>query len=126
MNIFSPTEIDTILMILGYGANLKKVTDSEVAVIRRHLENEFADVLVDRALEILTELVDIDTKLKAATQDSYATEVRNVKLNYAFHINHLKSNATALLEELSNLTDVPLKKNKYFPKSLSSSYISYW
>lgn len=110
---------------MGYGSSLK-ITDYEFDVIRRHLENEFADVLIDRSIEILEELVEIDNKLKAATQDSFATEVRNVKLNYAFHISHLKSTGTALLEELSNLTDVPLKKNKYFPQSLNRSYVSYW
>jgi hypothetical protein len=93
-------------------------------VVRNQLTSEFTQTVVDRALEILIELDNIDLLLKDALSTSFVTESRGSKLSYSAHVNHLKIEGTRLLKELTHLVSIEVKYNKYAPKK--SNTISYW
>jgi len=95
------------------------------SVVRNQLTSEYTQTIVDRALEILDELDNIDLLLKDALSTSFVTESRGSKLSYAAHVRHLKSEGTRLLNELTNLLSIGVEYNKYSPISKKNSYY-YW
>ena len=122
MSVFLPSQIDTLMMVLGYGA----LADYHKTVVKDHLESNFSDVVVTKVTELLEELDEIDLKLKEAREDSYVMSIASTQLNYTSHVSHLKSEGSRLLETISTVLDVPIRANKYRNLSSSASYISYW
>lgn len=82
--------------------------------------------IVSRVSAILNELSAIDLKLVAATQDSMAVDVGELKLSYAQHVKHLKSEGSRLLNELAIAVGVPVEYNRYRPSLKSRSPGVYW
>lgn len=122
MSVFLPDQIDTLMMSLGYGA----LADYHKTVVKSHLESNFSDVVVTKVTELLEELDEIDLKLKEAREDSYVTSIASTQLNYASHVSHLKSEGSRLLETISTALDIPIRANKYRPKSSGVSHVCYW
>lgn len=116
MTQLTPPEIEKVEMVLGY-------TTLSTSV-RTQLTTEYTQVIVDRALEILDELLLIDGYLKEALSTSFVTEARGSKLSYRQHVAHQKSEGTRLLTELARLLSVDVAFNKYQPKKVST--VSYW
>lgn len=112
---FTSTEIEKIEMVLGYNSPISPIVHTQ-------LSTNFTQVVYDRALVILTDLDDLNAKLKEATDTSYVTESRGSKLSYAQHVRHLKSEATRLLKELAHILSVDLAFNKYS----SNTPKAYW
>ncbi|BAY64982.1 hypothetical protein NIES22_50830 [Calothrix brevissima NIES-22] len=102
-------------MVLGYNSPISSVVHSQ-------LSTNFTQVVYDRAVAILTDLDDINAKLKEATDTSYVTESRGSKLSYSQHVRHLKSEATRLLKELAHILSVDVAFNIYF----SNTPKAYW
>lgn len=82
--------------------------------------------IVLRVGDLLDELEAIDLKLTAATQDSMAVDVGELKLSYLQHVKHLKSEGSRLLNELAIAVGVPVEYNKYRPSQKSRSPGVYW
>jgi hypothetical protein len=105
---FTSPQIEQIEMVLGYSNPIS-------STIHTQLSTTYTQVVYDRALAILTDLDDINIKLKEATDTSYVTESRGSKLSYSQHVRHLKSEATRLLKELAHILSVELAFNRYSP-----------
>lgn len=82
--------------------------------------------IVLRVGDLLDELEAIDLKLTAATQDSMAVDVGELKLAYPQHVKHLKSEGSRLLNELSIAVGVPVQYNRYRPSQKSATTGAYW
>lgn len=61
----------------------------------------------------LTELAAIDVALSEAALNSVADTVGDMKLQYAGHINILRSEGSRLLHEIANLAGIPLGYDRF-------------
>lgn len=66
---------------------------------------------------IVNKLVAIDTELEQNRKDSMALDVGGVKVDFNRNIAITKAEGTRLLRELSQLSDLPLKYDKYQGRS---------
>lgn len=128
MATFTESQQNKLKILLGYA--------SVPHLLTGELQDDRPQEMLDQALLILDELTrpandaigdqgGIDAKLSAATSDSMASSVGNLRLNYSRHTNHLKSEGTRLLTELAMLLGVRLLYNKYAGGG-SASKRSYW
>lgn len=108
---------------LGYGAAIP----TEIGVLFDNYPS-----ITPQIQSIIDEINQVDTLLAAARGDSMATQIDTIKVDYQQHINYLLDEGTRMLVQLSKLTNLELKYNKYNPDSmtgsLSSVYskVSYW
>lgn len=112
---FTLSQIETFERLLGYSI----FSD----VVRNQLTSDYTQTVVDRALEIITELENVDLLLKEARETSYVTESRGAKLSYSQHVNHIKSEGSRLLQELAYILKIDVIFNRYLNKKKP---ISYW
>lgn len=93
------------------------------SVVRNQLTTDYTQTVVDRVLEIFTELDNIDALLRDAQSTSFVVESRGAKLSYLSHVKHLKLEGSNLLKELAYILNIEVIYNKYSPKK---STVSYW
>jgi hypothetical protein len=122
--ILNPSQADQILILLGFGSNLRQLSDAQIMIVRQHLEQDFPDELVDRVTQIQASLVTVETQLAEALEYAFVDSSNRFKLNSRQAISLLNSRGAALLEELANLLDIPIRLNRYRPQS--STQVSYW
>lgn len=110
---------ESIAVALGY-PDAPKFTMSVIQ------DENKVDAIVLRVGDLLEEIEAIDLKLTAATQDSMAVEIGELKLSYLQHVKHLKSEGSRLLNELAIAVGVPVQYNKYRPDRKSTAPGVYW
>jgi hypothetical protein len=113
---FDSEQIDTLKIVLGY--------TSVPMLLTTQLTEPRAQATIDRAIALVDELTDIDTKLTAARADSMAVGVGKLQLSYSQHIRHLKSEGDRLLHELEALLGIEVIYNKYKGAGLTTK--AYW
>ncbi|UKO99368.1 hypothetical protein [Nostoc sp. UHCC 0870] len=91
-------------------------------LVRNQLTSEYTETVVERALEIITEIESLDLLLKEARETSYVTESRGSKLSYSLHVKHLKGEGSRLLKELAYILKIDVIYNKYIGNKKSTSY----
>ncbi|MBE9178679.1 hypothetical protein IQ268_08915 [Oculatella sp. LEGE 06141] len=116
MATFTPDQIDTLKIVLGY-ASMPNLLTTELSEAR-------SPAIIDRAIALLDELGEIDGQLSAARQDSMAKQVGQLSLSYSQHVSHLKSEGSRLMKELSHLLGISIAYNKYGGRSISVA--NYW
>ncbi len=117
MTQFTTVQVEEVERVLGYS-----VINTTV---RSRLVSDYTDTIIDRALTILDELVNIDNLLKESLGTSFVLESRGSKLNYRSHVAHLKSEGTRLLNELGQVLIVGVNFDKYSSNSQVKS-LAYW
>jgi hypothetical protein len=98
---FSQTQQDQIRQVLGY-------PPQRFGLILPDINLDFPQTYVDRGTEILAELDDINNRLKSARANNMALELDGIKVDYLQHRRLLKADYSALLIELSDLTNTPI------------------
>lgn len=125
---FSEQQKNELLVVLGYG--IKPYSQTQVLSDWLNELGTRSD-LVSQITTLIETLTEIDEQLNSARSDSMAIAVGELKLDYRQHISHLKSEGSRLLRQLSALTEVAIKFDKYrgiSPSSSASSIsaVSYW
>lgn len=117
MAVLSQEQIERVELLCGY-AQFQTLT-------RTQLQSDFTQAVIDRTVEILSQLDTIDAQLIQVREDNYVTESRGTKLNYAYHTKQLKISGFNLLLELASILGITLLKNRYI---LTGDYtnINYW
>ena len=72
---------------------------------------------------LLTKIERIDTQLESALGESMAVQVGDLTVNYAMHTKLLKLEGSRTLNEISSLTSIPIKRNKYYGQGLICSML---
>lgn len=65
---------------------------------------------------IANKLDSLDTQLETAIIDSMAVKVGELTIDYNQHINHLRTQGTRWLKQLSHLAAIPIAYDKYTAK----------
>lgn len=121
------TQVNQILITLGYGSNLQRVTDAEISLIRSYLtQTDFPTQLVDRFTQIQTELATLETQRAEIMDLIYVSGTSRFQLNPGGALTLLNGRGSNLIQELSNLFDIPIRYNKYRGGSNAGSTTSYW
>jgi hypothetical protein len=116
MATFDIEQHATLRIVLGYA--------SVPMLLTTQLVDDRAQATIDRAIALVDELTDIDTKLTAARADSMAVGVGKLQLSYSQHVRHLKSEGDRLLHELEALLGIEVIYNKYKGAGLTTK--AYW
>jgi uncharacterized membrane-anchored protein YhcB (DUF1043 family) len=119
---------DQVHLWLGYSP---AILNTEHFV--EYLNSDYSSLTEDRIDAIFLELDAIDIQLKDALSDSMAMRIDNLEVNYERHYQHLSSEGSRLLQELSNLTGMPIAYDKYKRRSYqgetkqsSNFFVSYY
>lgn len=117
MPTFTPDQQDQIKDVLGY--------TSIPHVLTNELNEQRSTYVISKAIALMAELETIDTQLTAARADSMARGVGQLRLSYAQHVAHLKSEGSRILKELAQKLGIEILFNKY-TQGQSPSTKSYW
>lgn len=109
---FTVSEQQQILAALGYGPHDEAPTFLTVTQPQ-----------YDRTVQILTQLINLDDQLFTNSTDAMALQVGDIKLSFAQHTVMVKSLGSGLLYELSAMTGVPIKRNKYIPRGSNTYFL---
>ena len=78
-----------------------------------NINSEFLPQSIERINQINNEITAIDLRLEEARSDSMAVKVDDLNVDYKQHVQHLLSEGSRLLKELSFIVDLPLVYNRY-------------
>ena len=107
-------------------------------VYRPEFENTFTQANYDRILEIFTQFTytpdvndpcdegGIEYQYDRAFSGTSLGKIENMSFDYNGYIKRLRVIGDMLLKELSNITSIPIKFNKYRTSDKPTSMISYW
>jgi hypothetical protein len=121
---FNQLDIDKILMVLGYGGSTQQFAEVNLNRMNAFLQQEYTLAVYEQALNLLDEIATIDTQIKEARELSYVQGSRSAKLNYFAHVSQLKSEGNRAIQEISQMTGIPIARSKYCPQP--SGHVSYW
>ncbi len=127
MPTFTADQQAKLRLVLGYA--------SKSSLLTNDFQESRTQAVIDRALAIVDELTrpanpatedqgGIDAKLSAATSDSMAMQVGDLKLSYVQHVAHLNFEGSRLLCELGQILGIEPIYNKY--KTTGKARKSYW
>lgn len=108
---FTATEKTRIRMLLGWGARywqLESRLENSMEAVESTLPEDTAKIQA-----ILVQLTDIDTKITEALGTAGVTGVSSIKLDSDQGISHFKAEGRRLVEAISTILQVPIKKNYY-------------
>lgn len=121
MALFTETQIETILLKLGYPVSRSTLEVTYKSTLALHLQGEYPQVIVDEVDSILTQLVEIETLLQSLRPDYLAQQVGNLRVSFAQQRSLLLADKSRLLKDLSKAVGLPLAS-----KLPSASIVSYW
>jgi hypothetical protein len=76
---------------------------------------------IEALQEIIDKLIALDLELETNRADSMALDVGGVKVDFNRNIQITKSEGSRLLKELSYLSDIPVKYDKYLGRRAGSN-----
>lgn len=103
------TTQDQVLIFLGYPAD-------GTLLAQERLSREYPQRALDRIQLIIQDLLSIDSQLKEARNSSMASSTSHTSLDWARHLNHLRSDGHTLLQEVANLSGLNVFYSKYQPR----------
>ena len=96
-----------VLRLLGYQASTTSATHT------RKVSTALSPDSQSRVVEILSLLVNLDTQILNALEDSAIIQTCKTQMNWPAHIKMLRQQAHSLLHELARIYDIEVANSKY-------------